>query len=55
MTDILHFLLSVLLLSASPQVRYSKDRREFDGERYTEYCVGLFQRAETWACIEVPR
>lgn len=52
---LLHFLLTVLLLSTSPQVRYSKDRREFDGERYTEYCVGIFQIPESWNCVEVPR
>lgn len=49
------FLISALLLSFSPDVRYSKDKRNYDGYHYTEYCVGLYQRPETWVCVEVRR
>lgn len=49
------FLLTALLLCPLPDFRTTADRRTFDDERYTEFCVGLYQRPETWACVEVPR
>jgi hypothetical protein len=55
MTNILVWLLSVVVLSAYPDVHYTRDRRNFDGERYTSLCAGRFQRTQTWACLEVPR
>lgn len=51
----LTFLLTFLLLSPLPDFRTTADLRSFDGERYTEFCVGLYQRPFTWACVEVPR
>lgn len=51
----LTFLLTAILLSPLPEFRTTMDRRSFDGERYTEYCIGLYQRPLTWACVEVAR
>jgi hypothetical protein len=52
---IVSFIAAVLYLSTFPTVRYTRDARNFDGERYTEYCAGLFQEPTTWVCIEVER
>lgn len=49
------WLITVALLALSPQFRFTHDRRSFDGERYVSMCGGIFQRPETWACIEVKR
>jgi len=43
------------LLALNPEFRCSRDRRSFDGERYVELCGGLYQKPETWACLEVAR
>lgn len=51
----LAFLVTILLLSLHPDFRLSVDRRERDGERYGVVCGGLYQRPETWTCLEVPR
>ena len=53
--NILTWPLVIVLLALSPEFRCSSDRRESDGERYTSVCAGLFQRAETWTCVEVGR
>lgn len=53
--NLLSWIVAVVYLSTFPTVRYTRDRREFDGERYTEYCAGLFQVPETWVCVDVPR
>lgn len=55
MTAFVSFLAAAVLLAMQPRVCFTHDARNFDGYRYTEYCVGLFQRPETWVCVEVPR
>lgn len=52
---VIPWLIAVGLLSLFPDFRCSHDKRQFDGERYTEICGGRYQQPETWACIEVPR
>lgn len=42
-------------LSCTRDWRGTTDRREFDGERYTERCVGRYQQPETWMCLELAR
>jgi hypothetical protein len=49
------FLLHLATLCLSPEFRFTHDRREADGERYTEICGGLYQRPTTWECVEVRR
>lgn len=49
------FVVTLVLLSLSPEFRLRHDRRECDGERYVSICAGLYQRPETWTCIEVER
>lgn len=48
------FVLHVVLLSFSPQVRYSRDVCNYDGDQFVSLCVGLFQVPESWSCVEVP-
>lgn len=52
---VLVWLITIALLAVSPSFRCTSDRRQFDEERYTELCGGLYQRPETWACIETGR
>jgi hypothetical protein len=52
---VIEFVVTFVLLSLSPEFRFAHDRRECDGERYVELCAGLYQRPETWACVEVAR
>lgn len=52
---VIAFVVTIALLSLSPDFRFSVDRRECDGYRYTEICGGLFQQPTTWTCLEVPR
>jgi hypothetical protein len=49
------FIVTAALLWPLPSFRVRVDRRESEGERYVSACVGVFQRAETWACVEVAR
>lgn len=49
------WLVTVGLLSLHPDCCFTRDRRNMDGHRYVELCAGLYQRPETWACVEVPR
>lgn len=51
----LTFLLTALLLSPRSDFRVTTDRVSFDGERFTEVCVYLYQQPRTMACVEVPR
>jgi hypothetical protein len=48
------FLLHLATLCLSPEFRFTHDRREADGERYTSVCAGLYQRPTTWECLEIP-
>jgi hypothetical protein len=52
---VISFLVTLAMLWPSPDFRFRYDRRAFDGERYVEFCAGLYQRPETWACVEVQR
>jgi hypothetical protein len=52
---VISFLVTLALLGLHPDFRVRVDRRECDGERYVVACVGLYQRAETWACGEWAR
>jgi hypothetical protein len=52
---VIEFLFTLVLLWPSPDFRLRYDRRECDGERYVSICAGLFQRPETWTCVEVKR
>lgn len=49
------WLFALLLLALSPEYRCRIDRRNYDGERVTVWCGGLFQKTETWVCVEVAR
>lgn len=55
MTEVLTWLLTIMLLALQPQFVFRHDRRNFDGYRYVELCGGLYQQPYTWACIEVAR
>lgn len=50
------YVLAALIAVCTPWLdwRWRSDRRNYDGERYTEYCVGQYQIPETWTCVEVP-
>lgn len=53
----LSFALAALLALATPwnDWRWTGDRRESDGDRYVEFCVGQYQIPETWTCVDVDR
>jgi hypothetical protein len=51
----LTWLITIALLALSPQFVFRHDRRNIDGERYVELCGGLYQRPETWVCVEIGR
>jgi hypothetical protein len=51
---VIEFLVTLALLWPLPQFRFTRDRRNFDGERFTELCGGLYQQPYTWACVEIP-
>lgn len=48
------WLITVGVLALQPDFCFTVDRRNFDGEKYTELCGGLYQKTRTWTCIEVP-
>ena len=50
----LTWLVTLVLLAPSPEFRFTHDRCNYDGDRFYQLCGGLYQRPETWACIEVP-
>lgn len=51
---VISWLVSVVLVSLSPQVRYRRDVCNYDGDRFVSLCAGLYQIPESWSCIEVP-
>lgn len=55
MTEFLTWLVALALLSLQPRFCFTHDRRNFDGDRYVEFCGGIYQQPYTWVCVEVPR
>jgi hypothetical protein len=51
----LAWLATMAMLCLSPHFVCTSDKRHIDGERYTTTCGGLYQRPETWSCVEVAR
>lgn len=48
------WLLQLMPLVVQPDFCFTSDRRNYDGDRFTEYCGGLYQKTATWRCLEVP-